>query len=793
MKISARRKLGFWLGVAAHGAGACMLAACGGGGGSGAPSSGATGDAAGDASEIVVDSGPAEAGQGGVTSDDGATPGSPDAQVDAGPSPITAVAVGTSSSCALRGDGHVECWGQSANGFLGIGDAGLGLQVPPTKVPGLVDATQLATSDGETTCALRSSGNVVCWGMGYGGSLGDPGDGGSEIALAPVEVANLGDAIQISVGGRGSCAARQNGGVTCWGPFATTGDGGTSLSPVAIAGLATATQVAVGAVHACALLTGGAVACWGLNGEGETGQIFDGNSDSVVPTPTVVAGLPGVVQIGASYDHTCARTAGGEVFCWGGDYASDLGSPDAGAYSAVPLRVAGLSSAVDLAVGSLFDCARTAGGQVLCWGDNAYGELGVDPGKTPSSSTPLAIPGLTNVTAIAAGEYTACAVVDQDAVWCWGNNESGALGVGSSPAVPVQPVGLSNVYSIATGRLFSCAVEIGATWCWGSNESAALGAGIADTSYSLTNAHTTPVQVAGLTGASAVTAGDDFACALVNGGVKCWGDNAQGQLGLGTMSTTPVAAPVAVPGLSGIVEIAANGDDACARTSSGAVECWGYPYSFTATPTLVPELSAVQIAAGQDFACALRASPGGVACWGQNDSGQLGNGSTNSTGNTPVNVLNITDAIQIGVGATHACAVRAGGEVLCWGGNSYGQLGIGQTDEVSHPVPESVVGLSNAVEVHLGLGSCARRSDGSVVCWGQELLAGNQAAFAGPYLTTPGASVAGLIAQTISTEDVHACAIDGLRNVWCWGDDAYGQLGDGNVLYSFQPRQILGF
>jgi alpha-tubulin suppressor-like RCC1 family protein len=184
----------------------------------------------------------------------------PDGGVDAPPPTITALAAGF-SSCALWSDGHVDCWGYNVGGALGIGDAGLGTQNPPTRVVGLNDATQLASS--LITCALRATGQVVCWGQNDQGSLGDGQDAATPLALTPVPVALIGDAAQLSVGIQESCVVRKNGQVACWGPLATTSDGGVSPVPVPVLGINTATQVAVGGDHVCALLSDGTVSCWG--------------------------------------------------------------------------------------------------------------------------------------------------------------------------------------------------------------------------------------------------------------------------------------------------------------------------------------------------------------------------------------------------------------------------------------------------------------------------------------------------------------------------------------------------
>jgi alpha-tubulin suppressor-like RCC1 family protein len=339
--------------------------------------------------------------------------------------------------------------------------------------------------------------------------------------------------------------------------------------------------IAVGWNHACALTGAGGVKCWGSNDHGQLGNGTVTNSS----VPVDVSGLAsGISAISAGWEHTCALTTGGGVKCWGWNNGGLLGNGRT-TDSSTPVDVAGLASGITaIAAGSSETCALTSGGGVKCWGQNGDGQLG--NGTTTESSGPVDVLGLTSgVTAVAAGNYYACALTSRGAVKCWGYNDRGELGNGTTTdsSTPVDVVGLgSGITAIAAGGGSTCALTSrGGVKCWG-----------------YLAGDYVPVDVAGLAnGISAISAGVRDTCALTSvGGVKCWGENGFGELGNGTTAASVV--PVDVSGLASGVSAVAVGDwYTCALTSGGEVKCWGY-----------------------------------------NDAGQLGNGSQCSNSSVPVDV-----------------------------------------------------------------------------------------------------------------------------------------------------------
>jgi alpha-tubulin suppressor-like RCC1 family protein len=355
----------------------------------------------------------------------------------------------------------------------------------------------------------------------------------------------------IDAGGDHACMLMSDRSVRCFGrnQWGQLGDGHfftNASTPVPVVGLTTAIDVGAGMEHSCSVLADGTMRCWGTR---YVGQLGDGSNDGLTDVPVAVQNLTGAIAGVVGGFHTCAILSDRSMRCWGFNEDGQVGN-GATAFSAnVPQAVVGVGGPVSAATaGGYHTCALLPDSTVRCWGRNTRGQLG--NGTSISSSTPVAVSGLTNVAAVSGGGYHTCALRRDGTVQCWGENDRGQIGnTLAFSNVPVTVAGISTAVAISTGFLHSCAILAdGTTRCWGHNNTGQLGNGTTTNSSS-------PVPVTGLSGPMQIAAGGTFdeghSCVMMpDRRAKCWGDNAFGQLGNGT--TTDSGSPVNVSGTGGL-------------------------------------------------------------------------------------------------------------------------------------------------------------------------------------------------------------------------------------------------
>jgi alpha-tubulin suppressor-like RCC1 family protein len=681
-------------------------------------------------------------------------------------------------------------------------------------------------------------------------------------------------------------------------------------------------MVAVGPAYSCAVLTDGTLRCFGQNFYGQLGL---GNTDNYGDDPGEVAtGLPAVdvgqtvkfVAIGAN-NTTCAIRTNNETVCWGygGEYMlanglqGNVGTVSGEMGNALTPIDFGTSYAVSLDIGNQHGCALLATGAIKCWGSNDSGQLGVNGTIFTAEQMGTNWPSVDlgsgrTALAMTTGDFHTCAILDTHAVACWGSNGLGQLGYGDTTNRGYADLGSSltavnlgtdrTATAIAAGGIFTCAIlDNGSVKCWGLNNNGQLGQNsttwLGDDANEMGDYLPAVYLGTGRTAKQIVANGATVCVILDNNTLKCWGTNANGQLGIGdTNQRGDTAGEMIALGTVNVgtgqvpEQIAVGQNHVCVLLTSTNLKCWGYGYfgqlgrgtttdigdgpgemgdaltlldfdgvtptvtntpaetdtptatntpSITKTPsktytrsktptrtktktktrtptksktptrTPVGYVSRVQlIASGIRHTCALLANTT-VKCWGYNASGELGIGDTTTRGDTVGEMGNGLATVNLGTGVyvkkmyaggSHTCVLTTTNQIKCWGNNVYGQLGLGDTNnrgdapgEMGDALPFVELGTSGSIsQLSLGDGfSCALLDTGTVWCWGN-----NDWGQLGIGSTTNTANAlvpvdlgTGRTAVSIAARSYGVCAILDDASIKCWGDNRAGQIGIGDT------------
>lgn len=366
------------------------------------------------------------------------------------------VSAGYHSSCSLSTDGRALCWGWNYQGYLGVGSRETSVTVPSVvATPAGVRFVSIEAGSYFTTCGLTTTGAVYCWGeSALGRWTGAP-------SITPVLVALPSGVVatQLSVGATHACVI-SNDGVYCWGNWSTGELGVGEIEPtvtpvrVTLPENQVAVSIAAGVAFTCVATTTGSAYCWGTNTDGQTGIGYKSNQSSpiMVPTAVVVPDAVNFVQVTTGLNRACAVDATGGAWCWGHNYNGTFGN---GTYTSnsSPQRVllpAGISLS-SISTGWYHTCALTTTGTLLCWGTNDNGELGTGTTLGGKTIRQTVLPDGVVAASISAGLGQTCMLTTTHEAWCWGVNYFGSLGqgtlVGSKLPVKILAVGTPTVAS----------------------------------------------------------------------------------------------------------------------------------------------------------------------------------------------------------------------------------------------------------------------------------------------------------------------------------------------------------
>lgn len=727
------------------------------------------------------------------------------------------ISAGSDHTCGIASDGRAFCWGSDENGQLGENADGDNLDEP---IPVAVDSSALTpgthfltiSAGARHTCGVASDGRGFCWGSDLSGQLGEDADGDNLDEPVPVPV----DLTALNPGAALASITTNVGTVTVGGP------GGSAENH-----------------HSCALSTDGFAYCWGADGRGQLGDAAGGSDIKPIPVPVDTSALPAGVQftqLSAGTLHTCARASNGDSYCWGRDFDGELGTGTPSIpfeeINPVLVNVSPLSGGTFVSVKAAWygTFGVASDGTVYAWGRDGSGSLGeTADGDDLDEPIPVAIDTSVflageSLLQLSKGPEHACGVSNLGNLYCWGLGLlSGRADAGESPAprrlLPAAGTG-TKFRQVSLGDTHSCGITTaGDAYCWGSDRFHQLGDN-AD-GDNLDEQIPTRVDTSTLVDDerfSFLSAGFAHTCGLTNRyRAYCWSDGGEK---LGGPSSTLIPRPVNTSPLSAgerFVELSAGANHSCGLTSLGRSFCWGNgnqghlgngTLTASSTPVEVDLTAAggrrlVSVSArGLDSACGL-ASDGLAICWGRDGQGQLGEDAdgNNDPEPTPVTVdQGVGTPFRLSAlasGFDHTCGL-ADGAVYCAGRSTATGTANAQNTPVAidfsafSPTP-AMAQVADGGHGHV----CAVSGAGELFCWGRnqfgQLATGDELFAEQPQQVDASELPSGSRFLRVSAGGDHSCAINDRSELYCWGRDDSGQLGedaDGDNLNEPVPVRV---
>jgi alpha-tubulin suppressor-like RCC1 family protein len=747
---------------------------------------------------------------------------------------------GTCNELAAGGGYSCKC----PDGTLDVDSNGTRCAVPDKLVAGPYN-----------TCAITAQGALICWGANDYSQLTEAGSN----PMGPTRIGTGLGWQSIGLGLNHVCGVRSEH-LYCWGSNVHRQAGGVPLqrTPAELRPDRTWKEVSLGDEHSCALTTADALYCWGNSTDGQAGATLEPGVVFDVDAPTQIPGTYASVSAGAK--HTCAVNAAGQLFCWGNNEKGQVGAAppakvEASAAVAIPVPGGGTWSSVK--AGEKHTCATAASG-TYCWGEGLEGELGTGVDTDTSApnmpvSTPLTLASLQ------AGKQFSCGAADSGNgsdpidIHCWGSNAFSLLLSNVAGASTPQEVSTTTYQSwklYAVGRTHMCAVSNNRLYCWGDNNSAALGNGgwsstpvdtptavVAPdaTPHSATDACSpNPCENGGTCATNSMTGAFSCTCLPGTSGPTCATQTSECTAGICGPDSQCIDTPdpgytcqcydglIDVTGegtsCSKVAKIAAGHNQTCVITEAKTLHCWGSnrfgqmgqgnPGSYyedensqtVRTPLRVRVTGDTNgwndVTSGDSHVCATLApaSQGGnegLYCWGSNDLGEIGASTApNNFAGVPLALDSSTTWSRLAASWNHTCATTTSGVTRCWGVNDNGETGdeapgapIEFASTVALPPGETTWTAASAGSFH----SCAIGGTGTAYCWGGPFPNPDFPPYAGQLGNGPigpsAAPTAVVLAQSFSvieTDWEHSCGLSG-GDAYCWGNGSLGALGTGEA------------
>ena len=728
----------------------------------------------------------------------------------AGTHSFVKISSGGNFTAALKLDGSVWTWGYNASGELGTLTAGGAATYKSSPVLVVGGHSFVDISCGQSfTAALKLDGSVWTWGANTYGQLAD---GTSTARSSPISVVGQIQShsfIFISQGTQTTLALKSDG--SCWGwgydGYWQIGDAGAGdvtnrTYPSSTVGAHSFVEVRSGTWHTVARKVDGSAWAWGYNLYGALGD----RTTVTKSSPVSVHGTHSFVQVASGYFHSIAlKNDDGSAWAWGYNNAGQLGDSTTTNKSS-PVSVAGGHSFIAVDGGLSCSVGLKADNSIWTWGAFTSGLLGDN--SIASRSIPGAVYGTAryfSFTQIVAGYNMSFGIHSDGTLWAWGYNNASQLADNTiiNRGSPVSVIGAHAFVLLDSSQHTIGVKSDGTCWCWGLGTSGQLGDRTATTKsspVSVHGAHSFTYVAAGLTHSAALKAN--------NGTCWCWGTAAQGQLG--DQTATGKSSPVSVAGAHSFIAVHAGEQHTLALKANGSAWTWGYnnvgqlgiyaansrssPVSVVGAHSFV----AVAVAVGFEHDVGLKID-GSVWSWGLGTSGQLGD-QTATSKSSPVSVAGNHSFIKITCGYTSTYGLKLDGSVWAWGDNTYGQLCDGTITARSSPV--SMARAQTFSDIHAGqYHVLVSKSDGGST-WAAGFnnygALGDNIVASGSYNRSHLWAVYGTIGPlwnfrkiSCSADADHMLALDDKGNVWAWGLNTSGQLGNLTYVNASSPVRVV--